>query len=166
MIGSQFANGENAEGDWMESRRRDGVRRVWAAMSIAAALCALVVTAGCGGDEDEPTVSPPPGFAADTRDPKDVTVEMRANGYHPQTVRVQAGGTITWVATSAPKATAEVAPFTPGGFDTHTVYRGQSKSLVLRKPGKYSYYSAYDSETFNGVVVVEARDGAGASDDS
>lgn len=164
MIGWQFANGENAEGDWMESRRRDGVCRAWAVVSIAAALCALVAT-GCGNDGDEPTVSPPPGFAADTRDPRDVTVEMRANGYHPKTVRVHAGGTITWIATSAPKATAEAPPFTPGGFDTHTIYRGQSKSLVLRKPGRYRYYSAYDSETFSGVVIVEPR-GAGASDGS
>ena len=143
-------------------RTRRGHRRLRPYATVAAVvLCLLVAVSGCGEDSPQPgrvAVGP----AGD--DPNDVVVEMTANGYRPRTVTVPAGGRVTWLNTGIGRATAENFEKNGFEFDTHSVYRGQAKSVAFGTPGRYEYFSSYDSNTFSGVVVVTPRRGGAPCD--
>lgn len=131
------------------------------AMVIAMVLALSVTAVACGGDEDAADAKPPTwqsvyGDRYGTG-PDDVVVEMRADGYRPKTVRVDVGGRVTWINTGTARATAENQGQALPKFDTHTLYRGQAKSVVFKRPGRDRYLSSYDSETFDGEIVVEPR---------
>lgn len=130
---------------------------------VVAVLALSAMTAGCGDDGDDAAAKAPTwrsvyGGTYGTG-PDDVVVEIRADGYHPETVRVPAGGRVTWINVGTARATAENFGQGVPKFDTHTVYRGQAKSVVFERPGRDSYFSSYDSETFSGNLVVQPRRG-------
>jgi len=147
-----------------DGRRRNVLARA-ALTSAAAVLCAAAVAA-CGtdadGDDAEPATWQSVYGERYGTGPDDVVVEMRADGYHPETVHVTAGGRITWINVGTARATAENFGQPLPRFDTHTIHRGQVKSVRFERPGRERYVSSYDSTTFAGTIIVEpAREGTG-----
>jgi plastocyanin len=109
---------------------------------VASVLLALVL-AGCG-EKDEPAQA-----AASER----VTVRIASFQYRPATVRVKAGGRVTWVNEdrAAHTATAERA----GAFDTDKLERGDARAVTLDKPGTYRYYCVFHRFMQADLIVVE-----------
>ena len=70
-----------------------------------------------------------------------VVIRPGRAGASPATVRVKAGGRVTWVNEDrdAHTATAERA----GAFDTDKLERGDARAVTLDKPGTYRYYCVY-----------------------
>jgi plastocyanin len=126
---------------------------------VAALVLAVTTAAGCDDGESNAAaeLSTWQSVYGDTygTGPNDVVVEMRSDGFYPETVRVGAGGRVTWINTGTFHATAENIASPARHFDTHTLYRGQAKSVTFDRPGRFEYFSIYDLETFKGVVVVK-----------
>ncbi len=98
---------------------------------VAGALGALFVVAGSAGAAD-PAVSIA-GFA-----------------FHPGTITIQAGDTVTWTNNDGATHTA-----TGSGFDTGNISGGSSKSLTFDTAGTFAYHCSIHS-SMTGTVIVEA----------
>ena len=107
-------------------------------LAIAAGL-AIVVLAGAWGT----------AVAADRR------VTMDGNAYHPATVTINAGDTVTW-------RNDDTAPHDAvgNGWSTSLLTTGRSDAVTFRRAGRYRYTCSIHPE-MRGTVVV--RGGAGAT---
>ncbi|HEX2126800.1 MAG TPA: plastocyanin/azurin family copper-binding protein [Thermoleophilaceae bacterium] len=92
----------------------------------AVALASLAL-AGCGGGDSPPAP------------PQSATVDIREFKYAPQTVRVAAGGAVTFVNRdrASHTATAEQA------FDTGRLKRGQRRPVRFAETGRLSYLCTF-----------------------
>ena len=104
---------------------------------VAGAVAALFVVAGTVGAAD-PAVSIA-GFA-----------------FHPGTITIKAGDTVTWTNNDGATHTA-----TGSGFDTGNISGGSSKSVTFDTAGTFAYHCSIHS-SMTGTVVVEAA-GSGAT---
>lgn len=105
----------------------------------AAALASLVLAlAGCGGGDSPPAA------------PRTATVEIREFEYVPETVRVAAGGTVTFVNRDRASHTATAGD----AFDTGRLKRGESKRVRASKPGRVAYLCSFHPY-MKAVVEVE-----------
>jgi hypothetical protein len=86
----------------------------------------------------------------------DPPVTIQSFAFHPQTITIGAGDTVTW--TNRDDA-AHTATGTGGSFDTGTLQRGQSGSHTFTSAGRFSYICAIHP-SMTGTVVVT---GAGSS---
>jgi len=132
---------------------------------VTSYLISLIVLAGCGGSSPTYPPSPPPGPPPPPPPPSPVsaaTVEVRNTSFSPETVVLNAGGTVTWTwvgqghsVTSvlspgfAPNSAVESAPFTLG-------------PITFPTPGTYRYIcsihgSASGGQTsgMRGVIIVQ-----------
>ena len=112
-------------------------------MAISLALVgAMVGMAGWGGDhmgmmhrgssgaDQTPVVS----------EEQQVTVEMRDYEFFPSKLTVSVGTEVTWVnRDSVPHNTVDGG----GAFDTGNLNAGESGSVVVERPGTYSYVCTY-----------------------
>jgi plastocyanin len=124
-----------------------------ALVTLLAALAAAG-TAGCGDAGDEQALPPK------------VTVQMLEDSYRPKTAKVPVGGRVTWVNASQEFNTAQ-SPGVPeveydlrkldaqNKFDIHTLQPGEAQSVVFDTPGKYVYFSSFDTAMRGVVEVVE-----------
>ena len=123
--------------------------------AIAVLLAATALGfAGCGAADDDPL-------------PPKVTVQMLADSYRPEKVKVPVGGRVTWVNASQEFNTAQ-SPGVPefendlrkldaqNKFDIHTLQPGEAQSVVFDTPGEYVYFSSFNNEMV-GLVEVVAR---------
>ena len=95
--------------------------------------------AGCGGgDSSEPAA------------PRTATVDIREFKYAPPTVRVAAGGTVTFVNRDRASHTATAR----GGFDTGRLKRGESKPVRVGDAGSVEYLCSFHPY-MKAVVEVE-----------
>jgi plastocyanin len=108
---------------------------------IVAVAAAAALAAGCGSGSDS---APPSHGASPTR------VEIRDFVFRPGQLRVAAGTRITWTNRDSSPHTA-----TGQGFDTGTLRRGESKTVVLSQPGTYAYYCQLHPFMKATVVVRE-----------
>jgi amicyanin len=71
--------------------------------------------------------------------------------YSPKTVKIKAGGTVTWTNNDNVEHTATGDK---GEFDTGLIGKGQSKSITFDNPGTYSYHCT-PHPYMQGSVIVE-----------
>ena len=124
----------------------------------AAWLVAIAfLVAACGSDDggDESATSAKPAGPAAVQAAK---VQIASFKYVPETIRVKAGGSITWT-------NQDVAPHTAtsdgGGagrdgsaFNSDTLKTGHAKTVKVSEPGTYNYYCVFH-RFMVGKVVVE-----------
>lgn len=114
------------------------------------ATVSLLFLAGCGGnDEEKPTGSSSPA-ASDS-----VKVEIAKFDYAPKTIRVKAGGTVTFINRDKARHTAETDDGAKGAFETGDLEKGDSKPVTFDTPGSYAYYCAFHRFMTGAVEVVE-----------
>lgn len=104
------------------------------ALKSAAALALLL--AGCGSA----TRPQPQTHPAAPAGP--VAVAISGYAFHPHVLTVPAGTAVTFVNHDQTAHTA-TASHQPGAFDTGTLGAGQSKRIILSKPGSYTYYCQF-----------------------
>ncbi len=80
------------------------------------------------------------------------TVAIADYSYKPATITVAAGTKVTF---SNHDSTAHTATSKqPGGFETDAIQPGKSASVVLEKPGTYTYYCLFHP-FMKGTIVVK-----------
>jgi len=122
---------------------------------IAAAIAALAI-AGCGGDDEEPAQASGGGGQASSEPAKQAaTVDIADFKYAPPTVRVKAGGTVTWSNTDSARHNAQTETGANGAFNTMDLDKGDTKKVTFDKPGKFAYYCVYHRFMEANVEVVE-----------
>lgn len=172
----------------MRYPKRPHGRRGWSALVLllAAAACggggALLPTEadtggvpgqdGAGGDPIDPPVDPGDGGDGGGNDggggpvPVSVTVTVDDVGFHPATLAVTAGSTVTWTVLDG-RHDVTFTGVSPAGGSIGETREGDSASRTFDAPGTYTYHCvrhADDGET--GTVVVEAGgDGGGEGQD-
>ncbi len=88
-----------------------------------------------------------------------VTVSISNKLYHPATLLVTAGTTVTWVNHDPMAHTVTQgahASATPHGFASGVLASGQSWSYTFRTPGTYTYTCLFHPD-MNGAVVVKQQ---------
>jgi plastocyanin len=138
---------------------------------VAALAATALAAAGCGGSSSDSTTtssSPPPaattppsttppgpgsggGSSASAGAESKASVPIRGFKFVPATIKLKAGGTITW---TNHDSTAHTATAKDGSFNTGTLNEGQSKTITFRKPGTYAYVCAFHKFMQGTVVVV------------
>jgi len=123
-------------------------RRAWAGGLVTAAL----VLGGCGGSgggasngASSPATTPASAGKAVA------TVSIADFKFMPKSISVATGAKVTWTNQDSAPHTATASG--QGSFDTGTLNKGQSKTLVLAKAGTYSYVCQFHP-FMKGTVVV------------
>ena len=115
-------------------------------MSRSRATVALIgsalLLAGCGGSATRASVPVA----------KSVIVVIRDFKYHPAMLTVRAGTRVTWRNDDTSPHTA-----TAKGLSTRTLSQGQSRTLTLRRPGRYAYVCVFHPFMHGTVVVTAGR---------
>ena len=104
-------------------------------LRFAAALATQLALAGCGGDAEPST-------------PRSAAVEIKEFEYAPATVRVAAGGTVTFTNADRASHTATAE------FDTGRLKKGASKAVPFPKAGSFAYICSFHPY-MKGTVEVE-----------
>ena len=105
----------------------------------------------CGGDSSDDAGAAPKAPGAKHA----VTVNIADFKFKPPTVRVKAGGTISFVnGDQAPHtAQTDLNPRT-SEFDTGRLAKGDEKVVKVRDAGRFAYFCAYH-RFMEGIVEVE-----------
>jgi len=128
-------------------------RAEWGGMgkTLAAATASVaLLAAGCGGDEEKTSSGSSSAGAADS-----AKVEIAEFDYAPKTIRVKAGGAVTFTNGDKAPHTAETENGAKGAFETGDLGKGASKKVTFEKPGRYSYHCAFHRFMTGAVEVVE-----------
>jgi plastocyanin len=106
---------------------------------LVAALAALALTAGCGGE-------------GETSQPVATTEVAMAKSYRfdPKTIEVEAGATVTWTNEDNFTHTVQV-----DGQEDHEVEPGGSVSITFDEPGTYHYVCRLHRSDMDGEVIVK-----------
>jgi plastocyanin len=119
----------------------------------------VLVTGGDGGGDGaepptEPTPQPDPAPPPEPPPPPATPngVVIFDLGYSPQTVTIEAGGTIDWVNSGALPHTVTLVG---GGFDSGFLFTGDAYSRTFTVEGRYDYLCTIHPE-MRGTVVVGA----------
>jgi plastocyanin len=133
-------------------------------VSLAALIALALAAAGCGSSSSSgttaaspPSSTTPPGVtssggaSASGGAESSATVPIQAFKFVPATIKLKAGGRITWTNHDSAPHTATAKG---GAFDTGTLKRGQSKTITLRKAGTYAYVCQFHAFMQGTVVVV------------
>ena len=94
----------------------------------------------------------PPGAAA-----ADQAVSISGLAFHPPTVTVNVGDTVTWTNNDGVSHTATADG---GSFDTGTIGSGSSASETFNTAGTFAYHCTIHP-TMQGSVVVQSASGGG-----
>lgn len=111
---------------------------------LAALAACLALPAGCGDDDDQAAAAK-----------RSTTVDVASFRFMPDSIRVKAGGTVTWVHRDRAPHTAETEAKTAGGFDTGRLDRGERETVRLDRPGTFRYFCVYHRFMEGTVEVVE-----------
>ena len=106
-------------------------------LSVAAALVAVGVAAGCGGTGSSTPVAT-----------NEVTM-AKSYRFDPKVVEIKAGDSVTWTNDDNFTHTVRV-----DGQDDHKVGQGDSVSIRFDKPGTYKYECTLHSHDMHGTVIV------------
>jgi plastocyanin len=106
-------------------------------LSVAAALVAVGVAAGCGGTGSSTPVAT-----------NEVTM-AKSYRFDPKVVEIKAGSSVTWTNDDNFTHTVRV-----DGQDDHKVGQGDSVSIRFDKPGTYKYECTLHSHDMHGTVIV------------
>jgi plastocyanin len=105
--------------------------------AIAVLLAATVALTACGGGHTAKTAA------------TSSAIEIAGFKFKPATVTVSTGSTLRFVNRDRAEHTATL----PAGFDTGPLRSGQSKAVVLRKPGTFVYRCDFHPFMTGEVVV-------------
>ena len=125
------------------------------AVSLLLVAGSIAVVAGCGGGSGSSTSSSTSGAAtAESSAParSSAKVDISDFAYDPKTITLKAGGTITWTNSDSAEHTATSDD--QKTFDTGTLNQGDSKTITLKTPGKYTYVCSFHP-FMHGTVVVQ-----------
>jgi plastocyanin len=128
-------------------------------MVAIASVAALM--AGCGSSSSSSTTAKAASQAssaaaattaasAPVRSGK-VAVSIRGFAFQPKTLTVTAGTRVTF---TNHDQTAHTATSTKPGFDTGTVKPGKSATVLLKRPGTYTFYCQFHA-FMRGTIVVK-----------
>jgi plastocyanin len=81
---------------------------------------------------------------------KAARVQISNYAFHPGAITVAAGARVTF---TNHDQTAHTATQSGGAFDTGTIAPGASKTVVLKRPGTYTYYCQFHAFMRATVVV-------------
>ena len=126
-----------------------------------------VILAGCGSSSQpsSSTASVALGHSATSRSAtsrssapagaspaaaRSARVVISGFAFHPATVTVVSGARVTFVNRDPTNHTATAQG---GGFDTRTVAPGATKTVILKKPGTYTYFCQFHAFMKATVVV-------------
>jgi plastocyanin len=87
----------------------------------------------------------------------DQAVSMSGLAFHPATVTVNVGDTVTWTNNDG---VAHTATADGGSFDTGTIGNGSSASVTFNTAGTFAYHCSVHP-TMQGSVVVETASAGG-----
>jgi plastocyanin len=105
----------------------------------------------CGGDSSDDADAAPKAPPAKNA----VTVNIADFKFKPPTVRVKAGGTVSFVnGDKAPHTAQTDSNPRTSEFDTGRLAKGDEKVVKLPEPGRFSYFCAYH-RFMEGTVEVE-----------
>jgi plastocyanin len=85
----------------------------------------------------------------------DETVTIQGFAFHPATVTVNVGDTVTWTNSDG---VAHTATANNGSFDTEAISPGSSKSVTFNAAGTFGYHCEIHP-SMHGTVVVRAAGG-------
>ncbi len=120
--------------------------------TLVLAVLAAIVAAACGSGGDGPTESDgncPPASGGMTE-----VVAMRNFGYHPQTLRVRPGTTVTWVNCEGQGREAHTSTSDAGVWESPFLEPGAMFTHTFAEPGRFDYYCV-PHPAMEGVVIVE-----------
>jgi len=129
--------------------------------TAAAALASVALLAGCGGGGSSDSGSGN-GNGADGPNgkgsnkgvaPKAASVSIADFKFGPPSVKVAAGGVVTFKNTDRASHTATASEGAPASFDTGRLTQGASKPVTFAKPGTYAYICAFHPYMKGSVVV-------------
>jgi plastocyanin len=116
----------------------------------AAALASLLLLAGCGGGDSGDGDG---GDGGSAPAPRAAEVNIKDFKYGPPSVRIAAGGTVTFVNGDRADHTATTSEGATGEFDTGRLATGDSGRVKLTKPGEYAYICTFHPYMKGKVVV-------------
>jgi plastocyanin len=122
-------------------------------VTAVAAAAASLAFAGCGSDGDAGS-SAQGGEAGDSAAPRRVTVKIASYKFVPETVRVRAGGSVTWENEDDVTHDAQTDAGGKGAFDTQALTLGDTKRVTIDRPGRYAFYCSYHRFMEGTVEVV------------
>ncbi|HWF54181.1 MAG TPA: cupredoxin domain-containing protein [Solirubrobacteraceae bacterium] len=91
------------------------------------------------------------GARSTTVSGKTASVKVDMYAFTPATLTVKAGTRITF---TNHDSTAHTATANVGSFDTGTINPGQSKTIVVKRPGTYPYHCAFHAFMTGTLKVV------------
>ena len=97
------------------------------------------------------TTAPTTSTSAPALPAHKVDVSISGYAFHPATITVAPGARVTF---TNHDQTAHTATSTEPGFDTGTVKPGKSATVLLRRPGTYTFYCEFHA-FMRGTVVVK-----------
>lgn len=115
-----------------------------AAAAVVVAVIALVVRSGA------PVARESPSAAATVRSGH-VTVAITNYAFSPGNLTVRAGTRVTF---TNHDATAHTATANHGGLNTGTIAPGRSRTIDVRRPGRYSYHCLFHAFMTGTLTVV------------
>lgn len=118
-----------------------------AAAAIAIVAVVIIVTGGSSDGGSSSASAPQESSQSAVADAK---VDIADFTFEPETITVEAGGTVTWTNTDKAPHTATK----DDDFDTGTLQMGDSKKVTVDQPGTFAYIC--DIHPFmKGTVVVK-----------
>ena len=127
-------------------------------LTLATSLALLALAAGgCGGDDESSagsSATDPQAAEGESAEAKG-KVDIEDFKFVPKTVKVKAGGTVTFANADQAKHNAQTENEADGAFNTGDLLRGDSKSVSFDKPGTYAYYCVYHRFMTGTVEVSE-----------
>jgi len=136
------------------------MKRLRPIVGPAVALLALAaLLAGCGASSSSssssssaaPTKTTASKTTASGVASAHVTVSISNYAFHPATITVAPGSTVSF---TNHDQTAHTATSNKPAFDTGTVQPGASATVTLKKPGAYPYYCQFHA-FMHGTIVVK-----------
>jgi plastocyanin len=122
---------------------------------LLVALVRAVPLAACGSSSSGPSSSTSKAAGATSAAPAPAAGKLKVSisgfAYQPVTVTAGVGSRITF---TNHDATAHTATSNNPAFDTGTLKPGQSGTVILKKPGTYTFYCQFHA-FIHGTVIVK-----------
>lgn len=121
--------------------------------SIVLPALAAIVVAGAGLALASGGTNPAGAGSSVVATGRAVKLRIRSFAFMPRSLTVKAGTVIT-VTNLDQTAHTATSSATPAAFDTGPLSTGQSRTIKLKKPGRYSYYCQFHAFMTATITVL------------